>query len=435
MRWKIALLLMIVGSGVGAKTKFPLAERFYFPIGRTTNASPYRLEQGLMEDRPGWYISYGHLGEDRSCPIGTKVYPIANGKVVLTKYTPGWGNYIFVEHRLPAGLCLPRKIYSFYAHLSEIRCKKGQIVYSGRKRSIGKSGIAGTGPHLHYEIKSKVDAGVGYSHRNSKNKRKAYYDGMWHWNPSFYINRLKTKFKIAGNVPRSSAQNLPVKITLVAAFSQPVRAKEIARRIKIVPLPQNSHFTIYRSGKNKKRLEIRGLIFNPGVTYKVTVLKGVKSEWGNTIMADYAWSFSTKPAASLAMQGQSEDDSETPHCAIAFFQENSQTGKKEPLEQFPEIFATDQAIWLLVTVRPVKLSDRLYLNWQAPEEEGIFCKEPLIVTGAHLTGKTYRSWRKIPVVRGTLGQRAGLWRVNVTVNKWSFPAEKLGIIEVSDRGD
>lgn len=87
----------------------------------------------------------GHVALDIGAPVGTQVHTTMGGKVVYAGWNnEGYGNLVIIENG-------PYRTY--YAHLSEIPVKVGQVVEAGKV--IGLSGNTGnsTGPHLHYEVR------------------------------------------------------------------------------------------------------------------------------------------------------------------------------------------------------------------------------------------------------------------------------------------
>ena len=86
-----------------------------------------------------------HTGVDISAAMGTPVRVTADGIVVSTDYSGGYGRLIVVDHG--GGL------ETYYAHLSRIDVLPGQEVRMGQ--FIGASGASGrvTTPHLHYEVR------------------------------------------------------------------------------------------------------------------------------------------------------------------------------------------------------------------------------------------------------------------------------------------
>ena len=90
-------------------------------------------------------FSYGHPGMDLPAPLGTPIYPIADGVVVWTISLPwGYGNHVLVAHN--------SHITALYAHMSKVEVKAGDAVHQAKE--IGQIGSTGwsSGNHLHMEI-------------------------------------------------------------------------------------------------------------------------------------------------------------------------------------------------------------------------------------------------------------------------------------------
>jgi len=95
-----------------------------------------------------------HAGLDFPAPRGTTVLSAGYGKVTFVGEKSGYGNLVEITHL--TGLV------TRYGHLSAFLVKQGQIVNTGTP--IAKVGSTGrsTGPHLHFEVRSKdvaVDPG------------------------------------------------------------------------------------------------------------------------------------------------------------------------------------------------------------------------------------------------------------------------------------
>ena len=98
----------------------------------------------------GAYNGKGHNGMDFGATIGTPVKAVLSGTVVETGNTdayPGcysYGKWVLIKHG--------NGLATLYAHLSDIRVKAGQKVYTGQ--IIAYSGNTGysTGPHLHFTV-------------------------------------------------------------------------------------------------------------------------------------------------------------------------------------------------------------------------------------------------------------------------------------------
>jgi len=95
---------------------------------------------------PIYKINKFHAGVDFSAPQGTTIYASGAGKVVKTSKSPrGYGNTITIDHGFG--------YQTFYAHIKEIKVKRGDIVKRGQEiGSVGNTGKS-TAPHLHYEVR------------------------------------------------------------------------------------------------------------------------------------------------------------------------------------------------------------------------------------------------------------------------------------------
>lgn len=129
---------------------------FDFPLGADVSRvieSSYRFGSTQFGER------IPHDGVEILNPEGTPVLAVADGKVYFSgndrtfkrgRFTNFYGNIIILEHEL-TGYSVP--VYSFYAHLSEVTVKDGEIVTRGQKiGSVGATGKAFTN-HLHFEVR------------------------------------------------------------------------------------------------------------------------------------------------------------------------------------------------------------------------------------------------------------------------------------------
>jgi len=129
------------------------------PEGQYRVSSPYQARRCGVHP-----TCKAHRGTDYAAVTGTKVFAVADGKVVRAVKTckqigsvnprdncgGGWGNVVVIEHtaKTPQG----EVIYSVYAHLSSNIVVPEQSVKGGDQiGNVGTSG-ASTGPHLHFEI-------------------------------------------------------------------------------------------------------------------------------------------------------------------------------------------------------------------------------------------------------------------------------------------
>lgn len=91
-----------------------------------------------------------HTGIDYKARTGTAVLSTAPGTVIHAGYKGGYGKVVEIQHA--------NGLISRYAHLSRILVSKGDKIT--QNTFIGKVGTTGrsTGPHLHYEIRTKKSA-------------------------------------------------------------------------------------------------------------------------------------------------------------------------------------------------------------------------------------------------------------------------------------
>ena len=86
-----------------------------------------------------------HSGVDISAPMGTPVQATADGIVISSGWSGGYGRLIIVDHG--------GETRTYYAHLSRFFVQTGQEVRRGQL--LGAVGATGrvTAPHLHYEVR------------------------------------------------------------------------------------------------------------------------------------------------------------------------------------------------------------------------------------------------------------------------------------------
>lgn len=95
---------------------------------------------------PIYKINKFHAGVDFSAPQGTPIYASGAGTVVSTrKSRRGYGNTVTIDHGFG--------YTTFYAHIRDIKVKKGEKVSRGQIiATVGNTGKS-TAPHLHYEVR------------------------------------------------------------------------------------------------------------------------------------------------------------------------------------------------------------------------------------------------------------------------------------------
>ena len=101
----------------------------------------------------------GHTGVDKMCPTGTPVKAAGAGIVEYAGYWPseaywrttgmGYGNTVWILH----GYFQGEPLFTVYAHNSEILVEQGQVVQAGDIIAMSGESGAGTGPHVHFEVR------------------------------------------------------------------------------------------------------------------------------------------------------------------------------------------------------------------------------------------------------------------------------------------
>lgn len=128
-------------------------------LNRTLALVPYRKPVvGEVEFTSGFGVRSDpflgrpamHTGLDFRAATGDPVRATANGKVVSSGWSGGYGRMVEIDHG--------NGLSTRYGHLSEINVKVGDVVKIGQV--IGAVGSTGrsTGPHLHYETRIEGEA-------------------------------------------------------------------------------------------------------------------------------------------------------------------------------------------------------------------------------------------------------------------------------------
>jgi murein DD-endopeptidase MepM/ murein hydrolase activator NlpD len=128
-------------------------------LGRTLALVPYRKPViGEVEFTSGFGIRNDpflgrpamHTGLDFRAASGDPVRATANGKVVSSGWTGGYGRMVEIDHG--------NGLSTRYGHLSEIGVKVGDQIRIGQVvGAVGSTGRS-TGPHLHYETRIDGEA-------------------------------------------------------------------------------------------------------------------------------------------------------------------------------------------------------------------------------------------------------------------------------------
>lgn len=137
-----------------------------------------KTETGALH--PGEDLNAGSYG---SADYGLPVKAMSDGVVVFSKDAgEGWGRVVVLWHE-------KLKVWSRYAHFSEVYATKGEHVNMGQV--IGRCGNSGTGSsHLHWEvIKKKLPTWTTYPNSWSKSKVLEYWES-----PYPFIGRVNKDF-------------------------------------------------------------------------------------------------------------------------------------------------------------------------------------------------------------------------------------------------
>lgn len=137
---------------------------FDAPVGTEEERRGTKLWPGTWFDATGfatYYTAVGaayHTGADLNnnspkwdSDRGAPVYSIARGEVIFAEriYNSTWGNVIVIRHApLPDG----RIVYSRYAHVEDMRVKKGDKVERGQHIANVGNAFGMLAYHLHFDI-------------------------------------------------------------------------------------------------------------------------------------------------------------------------------------------------------------------------------------------------------------------------------------------
>ncbi|XDD50214.1 M23 family metallopeptidase [Leptospira sp. WS92.C1] len=123
-----------------SKTDLQIFSDFVYPVQEVHFTSPF-YKRRVYNKKKG----KAHGGVDFKGGIGTQIYAINDGTVILSRPMYYEGNFTIIDHGL--------EVYSLYMHQSELGVKVGDKVKKGDP--IGKVGSTGmsTGPHLHLGLR------------------------------------------------------------------------------------------------------------------------------------------------------------------------------------------------------------------------------------------------------------------------------------------
>ncbi|WP_442506622.1 choice-of-anchor D domain-containing protein [Novipirellula sp. SH528] len=141
---------------------------FQYPIGDPAVGLPNPHSFNASTTLANGSTVLGHLGVDYGAAIDTPVNAVADGTVAFSGYAgASWGNVVIVKHQTTKW-GWDKDVYSFYAHVQPEVTKFDQVSRGQRIARVGPTAVNSTGPHLHFEIRSGLDAGAvagpGYHH-------------------------------------------------------------------------------------------------------------------------------------------------------------------------------------------------------------------------------------------------------------------------------
>lgn len=189
------------------KADYEPADGFDFPIGNADGKGSY-TDKATGKNHDGWYIATRfaeqydlgiHPGEDwngaggANTDFGQDVFAVANGRVAFAEHCGKlWGNVVILEHIFYENN-ERKKIRSLYAHLNEIKVKKGEKI---KRRqiiaTIGQDPDKTFMAHLHLEL--RWDASLPPTYWASSDGKDVNWVREHYAAPSAFINSHRKLF-------------------------------------------------------------------------------------------------------------------------------------------------------------------------------------------------------------------------------------------------
>ncbi|WP_225639613.1 murein DD-endopeptidase MepM [Candidatus Profftia sp. (ex Adelges kitamiensis)] len=141
--------------------RFPTIKHFRI----SSNFNPRRVNPVTGRIAP-------HRGVDFAMPVGTPVFAVGDGEIIIAKHGGAAGNYIVIRHG--------SQYTTRFMHLKKILVKPGQKVKCGDRIALSGNTGRSTGPHLHYEFwlnnhaVNPLTAQLPNSYKLSGSERRAY---------------------------------------------------------------------------------------------------------------------------------------------------------------------------------------------------------------------------------------------------------------------
>lgn len=109
------------------------------PVRSGYISSYFGIRKDPVHGRPSF-----HAGIDYAGKIGSDILAVADGLVILSEYTNGYGRTVEIRHA--------NGLVTRYAHCKKLLVEVGDLVTKGQLiGTLGSSGRS-TGPHLHFEV-------------------------------------------------------------------------------------------------------------------------------------------------------------------------------------------------------------------------------------------------------------------------------------------
>lgn len=156
-------------------------ERSPLPDGSYTISSRFGYRDISAQNKNA---SHQHKGIDLAAKAGTPVIAPAKGKVIGSGFAPVSGNWVKIQH--------DDGYQTVYLHLQNRNVEKGQQLFGGEQiGTVGNTGTASTGAHLHYGVKQF-------------NPMTGNYDFV---NPEKYMSKSTTLTPLAAAVNAGMSSN------------------------------------------------------------------------------------------------------------------------------------------------------------------------------------------------------------------------------------
>lgn len=131
----LQMLDMVMVSQAGTEALVPTVH----PVDVSYMSSPFGWRRHPISGRQKL-----HEGMDFAAPIGTPIVAASGGIVIESRYKPGYGKTVEIDHG--------NGLVTRYAHASSLIAKLGDVVEKGQLIArVGNTGQV-TGAHLHFEV-------------------------------------------------------------------------------------------------------------------------------------------------------------------------------------------------------------------------------------------------------------------------------------------